>query len=430
MFNIPTWVGVVGGLIGIISALVSLTVYITKLQIEGNRKTKAHEEEIKEKRSTIAALESSVQGLTQSLLLLRKGREDAYKLLTELNSLLGDIRNATGATADSILIRDPYAEEMLIFLAVHGEAAEKIKRMKISIKESQAGKVFQRGVSSIFPDPSAGDHAGHTDKKAGYRTESMMSVPLCIAGETVGVAQFLNKREGTPFSSGDLAHAQQLSADLAVRVRTLAADQDALKWLGIAEVADAVTASILFTDITQSHSLFDNLKTTEVIELFNEYFDRLGSIALRYGGTIDKFLGDGFMARFNVPRRIADFQAASIKAAVAMQTEFDQIQTEWQRLGRPVQGISNRIGISSGPVIGSMIGHPQYLSYTVMGQPVNTAAYLCDEARKTQSGVLICTTTFEKVKKDLSGTARFVRQNFGSGEPGFEVQPLIGHAFS
>ncbi|MGH7830656.1 MAG: adenylate/guanylate cyclase domain-containing protein [Candidatus Binatia bacterium] len=428
MFNIPTWVGVLGGLIGIISALVSVTVYITKLRIEGNRKMKAYEEELKEKRSTIAALESSVQGLTQSLLLLRKGREDAYKLLTELNSLLGEIRNANGATADSILIRDPFAEETLIFLTVHGEAAEKIKRMKVSVKESQAGKVFQRGVSSIFPEPSSGGHARHTDKKAGYQTQSMMTVPLSIAGETVGVVQFLNKRDGAPFTGGDLAHAQQLSADLAVRVRTLAADQDALKWLGIAEVADNVAASILFTDITQSHSLFENLQTTEVMDLFNEYFDRLGSIALRYGGTIDKFLGDGFMARFNVPRRIADFQAAAIKAAVAMQTEFNQIQTEWQRLGRPVKEISNRIGVASGPVIGSMIGHPQYLSYTVMGQPVNSAAYLCDEARRTQSGVLICRTTFEAVEKDLSGVARFVPRDFGSGDRGFEVQPLPGRA--
>jgi len=314
MLNIPGWVGLAGGLIGIVSALVGLTVYFTKLQVEGNRKLKAFEEELKEKRSAIAALEASVQGLTQSVLLLRKGREDAYKLLTEINALLGDIRNAIGSTADSVLIRDPYAQEMLIFLTAHGEAADKIKRMKVPVAKSLAGKVLQQGVSSIFPDPAAGERAEQTDQKAGYKTQHVVSVPLCVGSEVVGVAQFLNKRNGVPFDGADLARAQQLSTDIAVRVRTLASDQDALKWLGVAEVAEEAAASILFADITRSSALLNKIRTGEVIDLLNEYFDRLGSIALRYGGTIDKFLGDGLMVRFNIPRRIANYEVAAVKA--------------------------------------------------------------------------------------------------------------------
>lgn len=51
MHDIPTWVGLAGGLIGIISALIGLTVYFTKLQVEGNRKIKAYEEELNMRKS-------------------------------------------------------------------------------------------------------------------------------------------------------------------------------------------------------------------------------------------------------------------------------------------------------------------------------------------------------------------------------------------
>lgn len=421
--NINTWMGLIGGLIGIVSAVVAITVYATRLQVEGSRKVKAHEAEISEKRSTIVALEASVQALTQSVLLLRKGREDAYKLLTELDTMLGEIRNATGSTADSIFIRNPYADDSLIFLVAHGEAAAKIKRMKVPINKSLVGTVFQKGRPSIFPDPEAGQPAGDIDKKAGYQTNHAMSIPLVMAGEVVGVAQFLNKRDGAPFNSADLLKAQQFCAELAIRVRTIVADHDALKWLGIAETPDDAPASVLFADLSNSRELFRDLATDQVLELFSEYYDRLGSIVLRYGGTIDKALGDGFMARFNVPRRLTDFHVAAIRSALGMQDEFSQIKAEWLRVGRPVEKIANRIGVGSGRVIGSMTGHPQHLAYTVIGPAVNAASYLCDAARQTESGILICKNTYESASEMLRGVASFVGLESGSEEVRYEVRP-------
>jgi len=162
----------------------------------------------------------------------------------------------------------------------------------------------------------------------------------------------------------------------------------------------------LFADITRSSALLNKIRTGEVIDLLNEYFDRLGSIALRYGGTIDKFLGDGLMVRFNIPRRIANYEVAAVKAGLAMQAEFEQIRLEWQRLGRPVEGLGNRIGLASGPV--------------------NVAAHLCEASRQTEAGILVCKTTFERAERELISQARFVPLKGNFEEPVYEVQPIAG----
>jgi len=70
-------------------------------------------------------------------------------------------------------------------------------------------------------------------------------------------------------------------------------------------------------------------------------------------------------------------------------------------------------------VVGGMIGHPQYLTYTVMGTPVNLAAHLCEQARGTRSGLLICPTTYERARGTFpDGSALAALQQQGES---FEV---------
>lgn len=424
MPDIPVWVQVAGGLIAIISALVGLTVYFTRLRIEGSKQLNTCQLELSEKKSTIAALETSVQALTQSISLLRKGRADAFNILTELNRLISDVRNAIGATADSILIKNPYSDDTLVFLAVHGEAADKIKRMKVPMNNSLAGTVFYSGRLSIVSDQgqTGTSHYARTDQKSGYKSCGILSIPLSVRGETVGVAQFLNKRDGASFSSEDAGKAAELCTDLAHKVKTLASDPDALRLIGVAEVPDDTKGSILFSDITRSSSLFDRMPTGDVIDLVNEYFDRLGSIAIRNGATIDKFLGDGAMYRFNIPRSISDYAVAAIRTALRMQSEFNLLREEWLRLGYPASGIAQRIGVATGPVMGGLMGHSQYLSYTVIGQPVNFADTLCEIARGSESGVVVCSTTFDMARDKVRDFASFAPFETAEGTV-YEVRP-------
>lgn len=426
MQDIPTWIMIASGAIAISSALIGLTVYLTKLKLQGSRQLRTLQSELDEKRSTTSALEASVWGLTKSLDLLRKGKEASLNLLNEMDELLKEARDITGAMADSILIRNPYSDEELVFLTIHGEAANKIRKMRIPIKGSIAGTVYRSGRLSFYPakHDSEVQHYDSTDKKSGFRSDYILSAPLKVGEKTIGVLQLLNKRQRTPFNDEDYSRIEHLCHNMATRAQALITDPDSLKLLGVVEKPDDTTATILFADITHFSTLFENLKSSLVTDFVNEYFDRLCSIALRNGGTIDKLLGDGFMVRYNVPRPLSNYASAAVRSSLSMQMEFKTLQEEWLRLGQPVQELGHRIGISTGPVMGGMMGHPQYLSYTVIGPAVNKATHLCEISRECDSGILACKDTFALVQHELRDFAIFIESKIARESVVYEVRSV------
>ncbi len=423
MYDMSTWIKVVGGIIAILSTLVALVVYFTKLKLERDKKLLDYQSEVDTLRSTIAALESSIQALSQSLIAVRKRKDDAINMLDEINKQLRETRELIGATADSILIKNPFSEEELVFLVAHGEAADKIKKMKIPINDSLAGAVYKSGRHSFYPSPDEiyTQHYKLTDTKSGYKSKYVMSIPLQMDnGTIVGVLQLLNKRDNKPFNMDDLLKIEHLLPCLAFRVRALANNPEELSSLGIAELSDNTQASIFFGDITNFGSLCNKISARDVTDLVNEYFDRLCSIGLRYGCTIDKFLGDGFMLRFNIPRSISDYALSAIKCSLAMQKEFATLREEWLRLSLPVEDFSHRIGIATGCVFGGLMGHPQFLSYTVTGNVVNKAARLTEMAREGK--ILICKRTYELARSKAEELASFIEQDDKIEGTIYEVQ--------
>jgi class 3 adenylate cyclase len=401
------------GIIAIMTAVITLTVYFTKLFLRNDllRQKEDHNSEIAEKRSIILALETSNQSLNDALNLVRVGKEKAIILLNELDGLMTQARSLTKATADSILIENPYVRGQLIFLRIHGNAAEKIKRMMTPISGSQAGHVFVSGKISYFDiaDNNNTLHFNTTDKESGYKTKNIISIPLEFNGESLAVLQMLNKENGENFDESDFLKIEHLCPEIILRLIQLIKDPTSLKALGIIETTDSIDATILFSDITNFSSSFGNLPNRQVTEIVNEYFDRLCDICIQNGGSIDKYLGDGFLVRFNSPRRINNYVDAAIHSSLMMQQEFDFLKKDWNKIGLPVARISNRIGIATGPVIGGLMGHSQNLSYTVMGNTVNLASNLCEMAHSFNSGVLVCERTIEKVSENIKKSINFTK---------------------
>jgi class 3 adenylate cyclase len=405
---IPEWVRVLASIIGVLTTVVGVTVYITRLKVEGTRQARESEAEIKKQRTTIAALESSVAALSHSVALLREGKDQVAGLLTEIEQLMTEGRQALLAQGDSILVRDPYAHDFMVFLIIHGEAAEQIKRLKIPVHDSVAGKVLRSGVAAVYPDAGLVPNQRYetTDVKSGFRSETMLTMPLKHGGQVIGVLQYVNRINGH-FTSADVDKVRPLCDDIAARVQRVTKDPTALKLLGITETAEVAEGSFLFLDLTSSSSLFQTMPTSEAVALLNEYYDRMVALALRHDGMLDRLLGDGMLIRFNVPKRVTDFPAEAVRCALAMQDEFRELRNEWRRINRPVEQLGHRIGIATGTVTAGMMGHSPFLSYTVLGTPVNRAARLCQVARETGSGIAICETTYERVRAQLGGTARF-----------------------
>jgi adenylate cyclase len=92
----------------------------------------------------------------------------------------------------------------------------------------------------------------------------------------------------------------------------------------------------------------------------------------RYDGTVDKFIGDGMMVLFGAPRRLEDPCGQAVKCALAMMSELDELNVEFQREGLPTLVIG--IGINYGTVTVGNLGSTERHNYSAIGDAVNVAA--------------------------------------------------------
>jgi class 3 adenylate cyclase len=143
--------------------------------------------------------------------------------------------------------------------------------------------------------------------------------------------------------------------------------------------------TVVFADISGFTALSEQLDPEEVRGLMNECFDRLVPVIERYGGTIDKFIGDEIMALFGAPVALEDHAEQALLAALDM-TGTLQSLSESRRID-----LQLHFGINTGVVIAGGIGSSGRQDYSVMGDAVNLAARLEDLSKGGQ--ILVGPTT-------------------------------------
>lgn len=141
-------------------------------------------------------------------------------------------------------------------------------------------------------------------------------------------------------------------------------------------------ATVLFADIRGFTTLSENTPASEVLTLLNKYFEIMVSIVFRYEGTVDKFIGDSIMVNWGAPIRHEDDAIRAVSAAIDMQHEIIEFNKNQRRMGR--QEINVGIGINTGHLVAGYIGSSQTMSYSVIGDAVNTASRLCSAAKGGQ----------------------------------------------
>jgi len=124
--------------------------------------------------------------------------------------------------------------------------------------------------------------------------------------------------------------------------------------------------------------------------LLTEYFTEMVDLVFEHGGTLDKFIGDAILAVWGAPVPSPGDADRALAAAVAMRDTLRRLNERWRSLGRPVLQIG--IGINYGEVFAGYLGSERRLEYSVIGDNVNIASRLCDDAdpgeiRVTQSFV-------------------------------------------
>lgn len=136
--------------------------------------------------------------------------------------------------------------------------------------------------------------------------------------------------------------------------------------------------TVLFADIVSFTSLTEGMEPQMVIELLNESLGRLGEIVEEHGGFVDKYVGDGLMAVFGAPAAQPDAPARAVSAALDMQEAMARLNRLREPRGEPA--IRLAIGIHTGLAVAGNMGSPERLNYTVLGETVNLASRLCDDA--------------------------------------------------
>jgi len=141
---------------------------------------------------------------------------------------------------------------------------------------------------------------------------------------------------------------------------------------------EALTVTVLFSDIRNFTTMSESLSPHEVVEMLNIYFTRACEPILEQGGMVDKFIGDAVMAVFGAPAPQPDHARRAVRAALAMAEKAREF-TAWMEQRFPDRGLKDfriGIGLHTGEAVIGNIGTPKRFEFTAIGDTVNTASRL------------------------------------------------------
>ncbi len=150
--------------------------------------------------------------------------------------------------------------------------------------------------------------------------------------------------------------------------------------------------TVLFSDIRGFTGFSEAAEPEELVSVLNQYLGAAADAVLNEEGTVDKFLGDAVMAWFNAPIPQADHTLRAIRAALAIRAAV----VELHKVMPPSCQLSFGVGIHTGEAVLGLVGTEKRLEYTAIGDSVNTAKRIQENAGHGQ--ILISQQTYEKVK--------------------------------
>lgn len=155
--------------------------------------------------------------------------------------------------------------------------------------------------------------------------------------------------------------------------------------------------TVLFADLQGFTGLSEHTNPQNLLQLLNSYHTFMVELILKYGGTVDKFLGDGLMALYNTPIQQNDHIARAVKTALHIQDDlywFTQELPEEHRL-------KVNFGIHTGDAIVGNVGSDNLMDFTAVGDTVNVAARLQGVADDGE--ILVSAPVFEATQDFVFG---------------------------
>jgi adenylate cyclase len=147
---------------------------------------------------------------------------------------------------------------------------------------------------------------------------------------------------------------------------------------------EELEVSILFMDVRGFTTYSEGASAREVVARLNDLYEQVVPVIVCHGGNANKFIGDGLLAVFGAPERLDDHADRAVAAAVEIAALVRERYGGELRVG---------IGVNSGRVMAGTIGGGGRLDFTVIGDPVNTAARVESATRQTDDDLLITEST-------------------------------------
>ena len=152
--------------------------------------------------------------------------------------------------------------------------------------------------------------------------------------------------------------------------------------------AEYKQVTVLFADVVHSMDIAAAVGAERLREIMAELVDRCAAVVQRYGGTVDKFTGDGIMAVFGAPVALEDHAVRACLAALGIQEETARLAAEVK--DRDGVDLQLRVGLNSGQVIAGEIGSGPF-GYTAVGEQVGMAQRM--ESVAPPGGVMLSAST-------------------------------------
>jgi class 3 adenylate cyclase len=185
----------------------------------------------------------------------------------------------------------------------------------------------------------------------------------------------------------------------------------------VARVSSRKKLTVFFADLCGFTTIAENLESEDVTEILNLYLGTMTEIALRYGATVDKYIGDAIMLFFGDPdtKGVKEDAIACVNMAMEMQRTLKDMQHHWHHHGLQ-EPLEMRIGIATGFATVGNFGSDLRLEYTAVGSGVNTASRLetaadngdipCQEGETIHAKGLGMVRTFRPVSGDADLSSR------------------------
>jgi PAS domain S-box-containing protein len=249
-------------------------------------------------------------------------------------------------------------------------------------------------------------------------------------GRWVMVSERRTEDGGTVSVYSDITELKQREQDLTEKSKALTALSSKLAKYLAPQVYDSIFTgqqdvkivskrkklTVCFSDLVGFTEITDKLESEDLTQLLNHYLTEMSKIALQYGATIDKYVGDAIVMFFGDPTTLGvkEDALACVEMALAMQKRVGELAHEWANSGIATP-LRSRIGIHTGYCTVGNFGSDDRMDYTMIGGTVNLASRLEHEA--PPGGVLISLETYALVEDKVRCEERGHVQVKGIAQP-------------